>query len=99
MVGHDDVADDVEFVTGSELFEEVEDGVSSVWSSEDGAVTEAGEGDDVEVSGDVVTDQAGGHFTWIGLGVGGGYGALVGFVGGLREGGRLLPPTIPTLSR
>lgn len=66
-VRHDDVADDVEVVSGSELFEEVEESVAGVWGAEDWAVTEAGEGEEVEVSGGVATDEAGGHVWSLGL--------------------------------
>jgi hypothetical protein len=56
VVRHDDIAVDLELVFCAGLFEDFEEGVSGLWSSEDGAVTETTEGDEVEVSGLLISN-------------------------------------------
>jgi hypothetical protein len=56
VVGHDHVSEDVEFVTVAGLIEDLEEGVSGLWGSEDGAVAEAGDSEEVVVAFVVDTD-------------------------------------------
>jgi hypothetical protein len=54
VVGHDDVAEDVEDVFFAGFFEDVKEGIARFGSAQDGAFTGATEGKEVEVSGLVI---------------------------------------------
>lgn len=56
VVGHDDVSEDLEFVTVTGFVEDLEEGVSGFGGAEDGAVTETGDGEEVVVAFVVDTD-------------------------------------------
>jgi hypothetical protein len=58
VVRHEDVAKDVETLFFAGVFEDLLEDVAGGWSSEDVGVTVTTDGDEVEVSGLLVTDEA-----------------------------------------
>ena len=64
MLGHDDVAEDIEVVALAGLFEGVEKGVFGVWGVEVRFTAVAAEGDEVVVAFVMVTLEAQRH-RWI----------------------------------
>jgi hypothetical protein len=62
MIWHDDVAEDIEVIPAAHSFEGVFEEASRCWRTEMWLFSVTTEGDEMEVSGVLVADEALGHF-------------------------------------